>query len=366
MPYMASLSQNVFFKLFPPPSFLLMPHAGIDISDDAVRIIQFSYSSHGLKIAKSGFREFPAGMVEAGYINDEPGVTKIIAELARELGVIYVKASLPEEKTYLFKSEIPSLDEKEIRQNIEFKLEENVPVSPANAIFSFEIIPTAASAGSPLAPSTKHTAMVSVAPRKVIDAYLQILEGARLTPISFEVQARAVSHALISPKSSSTSLVVEIMHHKTGLYVICEGVVAFTSTIPWGSAFVTEAIAKALSITPAEAAILKKNAGYHDAKDTQQISVAIDPLISSLQKEIFKIYGYWADHGEGRRAIDNVILCGSDALLVGLLSQVAPEPHIPVTIGNVWTNAFSSDYYIPTIPHEDSLDYAAAVGLALP
>jgi len=37
-----------------------------------------------------------------------------------------------------------------------------------------------------------------------------------------------------------------------------------------------------------------------------------------------------------------------------------------VEVGNVWRNTFSFEEYIPPILFDESLDYAAAVGLALP
>jgi Tfp pilus assembly PilM family ATPase len=305
-----------FFKFFPTPTFLDMPHAGLHISDDAIRIIQFSHTHHGLSIAKHGTRILPPGIIQAGYIKDEKALGTIITELASEYGFSFVRASIPEEKMYLFKTEVPAGDEKHVRQNIEFKLEENVPLAPADALFSFDML---SSAGA----SSKRTAMVSVVPRKVVEAYLAVLSQAKVTALSFEVEARSLARSLTPKNSQETQLIVHIMNNKTGLYVVSAGVVVFTSTVTLGD----------------------------------------DP--AALQKEIAKVYSYWIEHGDGQRNVNRIILCGSNAQRINLSAHLSPNPAIPVEIGNVWTNAFSHDAYIPPISREESLDYAVAAGLAL-
>ncbi|MDB5259725.1 MAG: pilM [Candidatus Taylorbacteria bacterium] len=349
---------ETFFKLFPTPKFLDMPYAGLHISDDAIRVIQFSHGRHSLEVVKHGCRLLSPGIVEAGYVKDEKALSKLVSELASELGITFVRVSIPEEKMYLFKTDIAASDEKQISQNIEFKLEENVPLSPADALFYFDVIPSAAGG--------KRSAMVSVAPRKVIDAYLNVLADAKLTALSFEVEAKALARAFVPKGSGETELVINIMSKKTGIYVICEGIVSFTSTVSWGGDAVTEVIEKAFDIKPAEAIEMKKSAGFHDGKDTKKILAAIQDSVAVLQKEIYKVYTYWIEHGEGCKDINRIVLCGADAQLVGLISHISPDPKIPVDIGNVWQNAFSSDKYIPPISHEESLDYAVAAGLALP
>ena len=84
-----------------------------------------------------------------------------------------------------------------------------------------------------------------------------------------------------------------------------------------------------------------------------------------LKKELGRVCLYWTQHGLNT-PITRIVLSGSLALTPGLASHCSPDIRIPVEVGNVWQNAFSSHSYIPPIPFTDSLDYAAAAGLALP
>src|SRR5689334_21104192 len=126
---------KTFFKLFPPPKFLNIPYAGLDISDDSIRCIEYGHSHHGYTLNKFGARPLRPGIIEAGHIKDEKALIEEVKSMVKDLKITTVKASLPEERMYLFKTEVPSVNEDQIRQNIEFKLEENVPLSSGEAIF---------------------------------------------------------------------------------------------------------------------------------------------------------------------------------------------------------------------------------------
>jgi len=322
-----------FFKLFPPPKFLNIPYAGLDISDDAVRCIEYSRKGTALVLHRYGTRLLPPGVIEKGEIRNAAVVQEAISSLCKELRIHMVKASLPEEKTYLFKTEVPSTDEKEIRQNIEFKLEQNVPLSPEESIFFFEVIPGVVhtDGGTPVS--------VSVAPLMLALSYLDIIKSAGVGVISFEVQAKAIARALIPRDSQATEMIVYIMENKTAICIASGGTICFTSTIPWGN---------------------------------KTIEYSGNPLRSfdELKKQLEQVSSYWAEHGQG--AVTRVVFAGRAALTDGLLAECTPTfmgqkgEKIRFEIGKVWQNAFSYDTTIPQISFEDSLDYAVAAGLALP
>jgi hypothetical protein len=87
--------------------------------------------------------------------------------------------------------------------------------------------------------------------------------------------------------------------------------------------------------------------------------------VTVIRKEAKKVYDYWKDHGEGKKEVDRIVLCGVSATVASLGGDIVPVP-IHVEMANVWRNAFSSDSYVPPITFEESLDYAVAAGLALP
>lgn len=318
---------SALFKLFPPPKFLVMRYAGLNISDDAIRCLEYGRTSHGLVISKFGSAPLPEKLIDGGDIQDEKKLTELLAEFDREHDLSYVKVSIPEEKAYLFETEIPGpTDVKSIEQHIEFKLEENVPLSAADAVFYFDLI-------RPSRPGESVRASVSVVPRTYIERYISLLRNAGIFPVAFEIAPRALMRSILPEDDKSTTLFVHLMSYKAGMYVISNGAVSFTSTLGLANA-----------------------SGEND----------LGSRIADITKEVERIQAYWLSRGDGH-GISRVILVGRnssdyEAPLSSALSGIGIGAHV----ADVWHNAFDVNRYIPPISREESLEYAVAAGLAMP
>jgi Tfp pilus assembly PilM family ATPase len=318
------MSTPLFFKLFPPPKFMVMKHVGLDISDDAIHCLEYSGQSHNMKIVKHVTIDLPEGVIVGGEIKDEKALCDVLLKLDKDLDLTYVKVSVPEEKSYLFQTDISTTNPVAIAQNVEFKLEENVPLSVPEAVFYFDILPMSVTGG-------KLRASVSVVPKVYIENIIAILRKSGLSPIAFEVVPKSVARAVLPNGSQSTVMIVHIMNNKTGIYVVCGGVVCFTSTIAWGSK------------TPSE-----------------------QSEITSLSNEIIRINEYWLSHNVESSKIEQIVVVGRDALRYeSMINEASAKVGLPVSVGNVWTNAFSVNDYVPPIFREDSLEYAVSAGLAM-
>lgn len=321
------MSSSLFFKLFPPPAFLVMPHAGLDISDDGIKCIEYHRTAHGLIISRYATTELPAGLVDGGDIKDEKEFISILKAFANDNALGYVKVSLPEEKAYLFQTEVPTTNFSSIAQNIEFKLDQNVPLSAADALFQFDLMPKAVSGES-------LRASVSVVPRTYVEHYISLLRQVHLEPVAFEVAPKSIVAACTPTHEAGTHLIVHVMKKKTGLYIVSEGVVCFTSTIAWGS---------------------------------DELKSAEDTAGSNtLTNEINRVYSYWLTRPDVHAGISEIVVVGSRAeacelMLRGHGGEALSHSVLP----DVWHNAFDVNTYVPPITRAESLEYAIAAGLAL-
>jgi len=207
---------------------MVMKHAGLDISDDAIHCIEYSGQSPKMRITKNFSVDLPEGVIVGGEIKDDKALEDLLNKMDKDLDLTYVKVSVPEEKSYLFQTDISTTDPVAIAQNIEFKLEENVPLPVSEAVFYFDILPMPVTGG-------KLRASVSVVPKVYIENVVRILRKSGLSPIAFEVVPKSIARAVLPYGSLSTVMIVNIMNNKTGIYIVCGGVVCFTSTIAWGS-----------------------------------------------------------------------------------------------------------------------------------
>ena len=323
---------SAFFRLFPPPRFIDIHHAGLDISDDFIRCLAYKRDSRELTIGAHTSVAMPTGIMSGGDIIDESGLTEILAGLTKRVDLRHVKASIPEEKAYLFQTDVPDTDIRSIRQNIEFKLEENVPLSAADAVFYFDLMPLSVTGGI-------LRASVSVVPRTYIERYSAILSRVGILPVAFEVVPKAIARAIVAPHSDETIMIVHIMGHKTGIYIASGGVVVFTSTYGWSS--LDE--------------MTKEDTGTPPVSFTWAIS-----------KEINRIYAYWVSHGGASAPVRRIVLVGTGALKhEGQLQNVIQGANVPVGVADVWQNAFAVERYVPPIKRADSLEYVVSAGLGL-
>lgn len=318
------MHSSIFFKLFPPPKFLLMPHVGINISDDAITFVEYSRPIGSRSIVKYGCIPIDQDIIEGGDIKNEQKLVSVLSEIVQKNNLSYAKLSIPEEKAYLFETEIPSYgDMNAISQNIEFKLEDNIPLSAPDAVFAFDILP-----GDHIKP---WRASVSAVPRTYIERMLDIFRKSGITPVAFETIPRAIAR-VISPGVVGDIIVVHSMNRKTGIYIVSENAIGFTSTIAVG--------------------ITKEG----------DMSAYID----IIDKEIRRVFSYWfSRNSHSSSIIKQVIVVGreSEDVTAQLRGKVADI--LPVHSVDVWLSVLDTTHYIPPILKSESYIYAPAAGLGL-
>lgn len=321
------MKSSLLIKLFPPPNYLIMPYTGLDISDDAIRCIEYRHIYSGLVISKYATKELPVGLISGGDIKDEKEFKSLLTAFVKEHNISRAKISLPEEKIYLFQTDVPSANFASIAQNIESKIDQNVPLNAADALFHFDLIPSAVTGGT-------LRASVSVVPRMYVERYMDFLSSANVTTVAFEVMPKAIVAAYASTSDHGTHLLIHVMNRKTGLYIVSEGVLFFTSTVMQGSLDIIE-------------------------NQKNQVS-------QPLMKEIERVFSYWVSRTDMKVNISEIVLAGSGAIICGEMIRRDGIETIPKsTLVNVWRNIFDINKYIPPINHTDSMAYSVAAGLAI-
>jgi Tfp pilus assembly PilM family ATPase len=348
---------------FPVPEFLRMPAAGLDIGENAIRYIEFG-NKKGEFIKRFGERRLSPGVIVGGYIHKPAEVVRLLSEIRKDTGLTFVNVSLPEEKAYLFKAELPKLSGAELRDAVGYRIEENVPISAKDSIFDYAVL------AEEKKKSEHIDVLVSVIPSKVSATYASVVKEAGFMPLSFEIISQAVTRAAVPKDDSGSYLILNFGENKTGLAIVSRGVVFFTSTIAIGSASIDSMIAEIYGISSEKVSELKSeiiSSGKQDMKSF--LAVMESDSVLPLKEEIAKLSLYWKTHGPrilGRATkVEKIILCGKDMALPPLDEYLHTSTGINAEVSNVWRNVFTFDDYIPPISFRDSLDFAGAIGLAI-
>ncbi len=341
------------FEFFPTPRFLKFSYVGLDIGRESLHFAELISTGESFKLGRYGRRAFEPG----DNILTNESLKKTLKEIKKTDGITYVKVALPEEETYLFTMEVAGDTPQEIRNNIEFHLEENVPIQDADALFDYYILPK----------KDIKIAVVSVVSRDVINKYNSVLEECGMTAVSFMVESGALSRSIVKKNYVGSHLLVYLSREKTMLGVVEYGFVQFSSTTSFGGAQLTSAIQKQFGVDIEEARKIKYKEGLFKTSGDESFATGLATTISVLRDEIQRVSAYWLKQTNGGGSpVEKIILCGKDAAIPGFADYLSSSLKMPVKVSNVWANI---DYYknlVPEISFEDSLSYATALGLVLP
>lgn len=354
------MKRSKFYQFSPPPQFLQMPAVGLDISDISMRFVELVENRKGLVIGRFGDLAIPRGVIESGDVKKIDALRAVFADLKKIHNLEFVSVSLPEEKAYLFELKLPLMKRNHIRGAIELVLEEQVPLSANEALFDYDIFKE---------DETSIYVSVSVVPVSLVDMYLEAFSGTGLTPVAFEVESHSVARSVIPEGEVGTFMTVDFGRTRTGIAIISDDVVKFTSTVQVGGGSLTDAIAKNLKVSHEEAEKIKHKQGISGQNTNEDLSLALMSTVSILRDEIRKHQDYWQghvdDYGKTRPSIQKIYLCGGDSNLAGFTSYLSSGLTVPVELANTMVNVNTLDEYIPEISFNDSLRYAAALGLSL-
>lgn len=349
----------------PPPSYMRMAATGVDISDSSLKYIKLQpnhrFGSH-LEVSYWGDLDIPSGVVQRGVVNDISSLAKVLRELKDRTGVDMVRVSLPEERAYIFETEIKrGTPLAQIHSLLEFRLEENVPLSPREAVFDYHIINEACDS---------NTIRVSVTTyaRETITNYYEACRQAEIKPLAFEVEAQAIARAGIVAGDERTFVIVDFGQTRTGIGVVHHGVLMYTSTIDIGGRDLSETMRRQLGDVPeAELTKLKNTAGLIKQTEEDTVYQALLPTMSTVVDEVRTRVEYWNSREKHRpeRALEGIILCGGSVNMKGLPEYMTEMIGIPAYRADVWQNVFSTKQTVPDISRRYSFGYATAIGLAL-
>lgn len=355
------MRQNVLDTFFPVPTLLRLVSVGLDISDHSIKFVELKPNRKGLSLSRYGVTAIPEGILNKGHIIEAEKLVAILSALKKKEHIRNIRVSLPEEQLYLFKLRIPLIPINEIHDAVLLQLEEHIPINASEAVFDYTII-------------EQHDAgydiNVSALSQSVVASYLDVFLKAGLTPISFESESIATARALIRKGDKDTIMIVDFGDTRTGISIASNEQVLFTTTIDIGGHGLMTAVAKTLNIPFAEAEKICRMQGLsHGADSNQELFGVLLNNLSVLRDEISRNYIYWHTHKdeaeETRPKIQEILLCGGNANLIGLTEYLSASLRIPVHLANPWVNTMILDSTVPDINNKDALAYTTALGLAL-
>lgn len=321
-------------KEIPVPKMIRFDHAGIDIGSDHVRHINFKKQNGKLMVDKYGVENFPISIDKKSILSENTNVVEVLRKIQKEYKYRYVEVSLPEEVSYVYMQEVTDGDIEMMRGQIEFKIEENVPLVADEAVFDFVSVV--------LLKNNNRLVSVSVVAKKVIEDYIEVFQKANMKVVSFLIQNQALSKSLINKDDTKTYCIVTIEKKYVVVSIVASSIVLYTSTI---------------------------NKTLFD----DNLNLERKEILEEVIKDIYRIIMFWISYTEendtyGLNKIKSIIISSTHSNIIEseFINMMTNKLALQIDKPNVWINAFDLNNEIPPIGKIESYQYATAIGLALP
>jgi len=332
---------------------------GLDISDQALRLVQLKKQSKNIILDSYGEINVPAEIIINGTIKEENKLSELIKQLinsvqGEKISMKNVIAALPETQTFIKLTTVPSTNPDELPQLIKEEVKNHMPLDPEEIYFDWQIM-------SYTQKTTK--LLIGAAPKQIVDSYFAVLEKSGLTPLALEVEAAAIARSLLDDNDRQAKIVIDFGAVRTGLIVYDQGTIQFTVSLPISGNRITQTIAKTLNLKIDEAEKAKVVCGLDRNKCEGALLKILLTAIEDLTTQIKKSMVFYGSNFPGGNPVSEVILCGGGANFSGIDQVLGDKLAIPVRIGNPLLNIKPNKKL--SLPSNKILSYTSAIGLAL-
>ncbi len=339
-----------------------MKFFGLDIGSHALKVAQVEKSGDKYKLVALGVSPTPPGGIVSEAASDLTYLSEAIKKLRNEakIGTNQVAVALPEDKVFSRVVEMPPMKPDELDSAINWEAEQYVPLPLSEVSLDYQIVSLP---GKEKGKDEKMDVFLVAAPKRLIEKYIRVLEGAKLRPVSLETEIIAIARS-VSPPDSAPTLVVDLGARATDMAIVDRGQIVFTRSIGTAGEALTRALAAELKMAPAQAEEYKKAYGVDPGQLEGKVESAIGPIVEVVVREMEKALEFYrSKHAEA--PVNRTVLTGGTSGLPEVVSLIAQKLGIEVQLADPFTRLIKENEIIARLPEGAAALYAIAMGLAL-
>ncbi len=336
---------------------------GLDISDRVLRIVNLGGRGGRPTVLSVGELALPENLITAGEIRESDQVAAALTRLVSSvkgdrLTTRYVAACLPERKSFIKVIQVPR-EKAEVNEAIEFEISQHIPFKLDEVYLDWQRLPATDDGMEHL--------LVAACPKTIVDVYTEMLHAAGLEPVILEVESVAVARAIIDERTSPqlSTLLVDIGRDRSSFIIWSAGTIHLTaSSVAASGRVMTDAIIRALDFNDEQAERAKSICGLDPRIGRGVVKRALGPAVDELIRIIKNTLTFQRSHFPLSRPIEQIIMTGGSAKMLGLSAAVAAAVGVPAVLAD--TSARLSRFAgSRLIPPAALLSYPTAIGLAL-
>ncbi|MEK7084414.1 MAG: type IV pilus assembly protein PilM [Patescibacteria group bacterium] len=342
---------------------------GLNIGDASIKLVQLQDASLGRKknryrVSVMRMADLPPGAIVKGELQKPEDVRKKIQELLigkkgeKKIRGHWVVASLPEIKSFITLLHTPTPPDALLPDDIRSLARHHIPFEDNDYYLDWQIMPP----GS--VPNRTETAiLVGAVPKSSADSFTYLLESLGLGVMALEIEAIAVSRAMVTAGKDYTGDargILDIGRTHSSFIIYDHSLIQFSTSFSFSGDGITAIVAKNLSLSPEEAEKIKQEQGlsYEKGSAWNALSGLVDQLTADMQKSI----DFYHSHFPETNPVTRIILCGGGAYLKGLDAVLTQKLKVEAAPGNPWKNGIQPPKQTPA---GNDLSFATAIGASL-
>jgi len=286
---------------------------GLDLGSHSLKAVELQQTLRGVEVVQ--VRSLPRSPDE-----DPAEQIRQLVRLHRP-GIDHVVAAIPGDAVTSRRLAFPFRDKRKLGQAVPFAVEAELPFDLEQVVIGWEIV-----GGD----RNEAEVAATIAPRTEVSRLLELLEQAGCPPRTLEAEGLALGNLAAIFDLPGVRLLADVGHRKTTFCLLVEGQAVASRTVRVGGRHLTEALAVDLGLDPEAAERAKCEQGILGGSGATPAAQAV---LERIAREILLLQGS-VEQVTSRAAsgrIDEVVLCGGTAQLVGLDAFLTDQTGIPTT-----------------------------------
>lgn len=325
----------------------------IDIGKNNTKLVVGKQVGNNVSIEKVVTLPTPEGSYTDGNLIDSESMQGLIYNTLETEKIKVKKAVCTVNSTSLITREIIlpyTKDNDEIDNMIRLELEQYLPIMLNDYVIEYKILEEFKENNV-----KKSKFLVVALPKSIIEKYLDMIRGLKLTPIALDINSNAVSKLFtykdkINNENNScdkTVAIIDIGYEQLSLNIISKGISRFFRIINYGGKDIDINIANHFNLSLQEAEERKKEScdltkGIILTKSSEILNEIVKNNIDEWIREIEKLFKYYTTRSSGNR-IDHIYVYGGNSKIKGISEHITNRLNIPTdkieSISSIRTNS---------------------------
>lgn len=336
---------------------------GIDISSTTIKLIELSQSGDRYRVESFAVASLPQGSVVEKNINNTEEVAGALRGLysrARSKNKLVCAAVAGSSVITKTLSMPVGLNDDDMETQLTLEADQYIPYPLDEVAIDFEI--QGATAGR----SDQVEVLLAACRRETIEARVEALELADLTPKVVDVEAYAMERAFGLIKGqwqiddTATVAIVDIGATMTTLSVLHKGETVYTREQLFGGKQLTDEIMRRYGLPLEEAGLAKKQGGLPDDYELD----VLEPFREAVVQQVGRSLQFFFSSSDFN-SVDCVVLAGGVAAMDGLEPLVATRLGCQAIVANPFADMSISPRVNAVALNSDAPAMMIACGLAL-